>query len=215
MDESYAARLTAATRGAQVGGTDDGATVLMTDRRAPMTDRPRSPVPIVAAALFVLAACEPHGPEPAPTTRDALAADSMTVYPHFTRGEEPSPVPRAVRIDAQIHPAESAFRELLRGPSEEERQHGFTSFFSAETAGMLRDLHFDGGRLHLDFFDFRATIPNASTSAGSRAFLGELNATAFQFAEVRELEYAIEGNCEIFWNFLQRDCEIVGRDWQF
>jgi spore germination protein GerM len=179
---------------------------------------------LLAGLLLATAACEPREapapgapslPEPAPTTRDEAAVDSMTLYPHFTRDEEPHPVPRPVRIDPRVHPAENALRELLRGPREEERARGFTSFFSEETAGMLRDVRLEAGRLHVDFFDFRDVIPNASSAAGSRALLGELNATAFQFAEVREIDYRIEGSCDAFWNFLQRGCEIVDRTWQF
>jgi hypothetical protein len=165
---------------------------------------------VLAAAL----ACERPADDVAPTTRALPADDEMTVYVYYHRDEEPSPLPREVQIDLERRPAGQALRQLVRGPTDEEQRSGYTSFFSPETADIVRDLRFDGRRVAIDFHDFRHLIPNASTSAGSEAFLRELNATVFQFPEIRDAEYLIDGSCEAFWNFLQRDCEVVTRDWR-
>jgi hypothetical protein len=69
----------------------------------------------------------------------------------------------------------------------------------------------DTGRAIIDFRDFSRTISGASTSAGSRILLNELNRTVFQFDTVRSVEYRIEGNCEAFWNWLQAECTVVER----
>jgi hypothetical protein len=144
-----------------------------------------------------------------PELQDAAGTD--VVYPYFTRDDAPQPVPREVPAQLQRHPVQATLERLLAGPTEAERDLGYHSFFSRETAGMLRGVALDGDRLTVDFADLRTVIPNASTSAGSELLLGELNATVFQFIEVRYVEYRIAGSCDAFWEWLQRACDIVER----
>lgn len=138
------------------------------------------------------------------------APATTTVSVYFTRDEAPVPVSRQVPADDRIR---GALEQLLQGPTPEEQAAGIFSFFSSETTGMLRSVALDErGRATIDFADFRDVIPNASSSAGSAILLAELHATLFQFPDVREVDYRIDGSCELFWNFLQRDCGIVTRD---
>jgi spore germination protein GerM len=169
-----------------------------------------------AAALVQLAGCpaaEPPPPSLPPAAEPAAGPpvaepESMTVRVYFTRDEQPHAVTREVpRTEAVLR---AALEELLRGPTPDEQAAGLFSWFSEETAGMLNRVAVDGeGKAVVDFRDFRATIPNASTSAGSAVLLGELNNTVFQFGSVRSVEYRIDGSCEAFWNFLQRSCGVV------
>jgi spore germination protein GerM len=134
--------------------------------------------------------------------------EPVSVRVYFTRDEEPWPVSREVLPAPDLLTATLA--ELLRGPTPEERAAGLTSWFSSETAGMLNGVRLDAeGRAIVDLADVRDVIPGASSSAGSATLLGELNGTLAQFDAVQEVEYRLDGSCERFWNFLQRDCEIV------
>ena len=64
----------------------------------------------------------------------------------------------------------------------------------------------------VDFVDFSRLIPNASTSAGRRQLLGELQSTVFQFPEVSRLELRFDGNCLGFWSWLgSLRCELLER----
>ena len=104
----------------------------------------------------------------------------------------------------------AALEMLLEGPTDEEQDRGYVSWFGAETAGMLNDVSVDDdGRAVVDFADFSGVIPNASTSAGSQMLLVSLNATVFQFEDVTEVEYRFDGSCDAFWNWLQTDCQTV------
>jgi hypothetical protein len=68
----------------------------------------------------------------------------------------------------------------------------------------LRSVTLDeGGHAIVDFDDFSRIIPNTSTSTGSTLLLGELDATVFQFPNVRSVTYRFNGNCEAFWEWLQ------------
>lgn len=118
------------------------------------------------------------------------------------------------RVPSDADPIRAAFEELLKGPSEAEKSDGAWSWFSGATAGMLRDVSLTGDRLTVDFTDFSAVIPNASSSCGSAALLAQLTATAFQFDQVNHVAYSLEGNCEAFGGFLQMGCiEIARSDW--
>jgi hypothetical protein len=103
-------------------------------------------------------------------------------------------------------PIRTAFDELVAGPTAEETGAGAGSFFSSESADTVISVTLTDGLLIVDFTDLRPTIPNASTSCGSEALLAQLNATAFQFADVDRTRYRIEGSCDDFANWLQREC---------
>ncbi len=100
----------------------------------------------------------------------------------------------------------STFLLLVAGPSELETAAGAGSFFSAETADVIKSAVLTDGLLRVDFTDIRTLIPNASTSCGSEALLAQLNGTAFQFPEVERTRFLIEGSCGDFANWLQREC---------
>ena len=154
-----------------------------------------------AAVVLLLAGCAPP-PEP------PESPDIMHVWVFFTRDEEPHPVLREIPRRPEVLTA--ALEQLSQGPTAEERAAGISSWFSSETAGMLRHVSIDEhGFAIVDFEDFRPIIPGASTSFGSRILVLELNSTVSQFETVRSVEYRIEGSCEVFWNFLQTECQIL------
>lgn len=139
------------------------------------------------------------GPQPAPDTVGVV----------FTRDEAPVTVQRAVPPESAG--LRTALEQLLAGPTAEERAGGIDSWFSAETSEALESVEVVSGHAVVDFRDLRSLIPNASSSAGSAMLLQELNGTVFQFPEIRSVEYRVEGSCDLFWNWLQYDCEVVTR----
>lgn len=111
-------------------------------------------------------------------------------------------VSRAVPADAPLRPT---LEELLAGPTPEEAEDGYTSWFSSETEGMLRSVEVAGGVARVDFEDFSETVPNASTSCGSVALLEQLERTTEQFREVLRAVYSFDGDPEAFYGWLQRE----------
>jgi putative hemolysin len=137
---------------------------------------------------------------PAPVERLALVA---VFFGNDTLGdpcEDVFPVER--RVSAE-DPITGALEQLLAGPTAEEAAEGYTSWFSDQTVDALRALTVDGGRATVDLADLRPIIPNASTSCGSAALLGQLDTTLLQFPEVDETRYQIEGSAEVFYEWLQ------------
>lgn len=131
--------------------------------------------------------------------------DEVEVQVFFNREDrEPGdvvPVARTVEGPAVLAGAIAA---LLEGPTQAEMMDGFWSWFSDDTAGMLRSARIEEGTAYLDFEDFRDIIPNASTSAGSIALLAELDETATQFDSVDDARYSFLGDEEAFYTWLQR-----------
>jgi hypothetical protein len=148
--------------------------------------------------------------EPGPPTELPVdgAVDSVTVV--FSRDERPAAVRRPVSEGSAD--LESALAWLVRGPTAEEAAAGIWSWFSAETAGSIRSVEVDvSGRAVVDFHDLRPLIPNASSAAGSRLLLSDLNGTIFRFPGIVAVEYRMEGSCDLFWEWLQADCGTVTR----
>jgi hypothetical protein len=137
--------------------------------------------------------------------------DAATVQVVFSCGEEPFGTWRVVPAAASDTLA-LALRELLQGPTAEERAAGLNSFFSSATSGMLLNARIADGVAYVDFADFSQVVPNASTSAGSAQLMDQLAGTIFQFDGLREAEITFHGDCAAFWNWLQRDCQRLVRD---
>jgi hypothetical protein len=125
----------------------------------------------------------------------------------FSVNEEPVPATR--RVGGA--PLDGALRALVVGPTEEERADGMHSWFSEETRGVLRRVRTEEGQVVVDFRDLPDLIPNASTSAGSRDLLMSLDSTILQFDWVESVEYRLDGSCDAFWEWLQRECQVVTR----
>ena len=132
----------------------------------------------------------------------------MLVKAYFSCEAEENPSEEPLRAAYRVRersPAvlQSALEVLLAGPSAAERDAGLGSWFSSKTATMLRSVKIENGHAIVDLDDLRPVIPNASTSAGSRRLLAQLDATVFQFRTVESVEYRLEGDCEAFNEWLQ------------
>lgn len=171
---------------------------------APRADAPDAPGSAPSSASTDTSAdASAAAGDPSP---DAPPA-APTVQVWFSRGEAPEPVTREVR---RADPA-AALGALTAGPTAAERRHGLTSWFSDSTAGALRTVTLRDGLLIVDFAGLDRLIPGAGSSAGSGQLLAVLDATVFQFTEVDSVEYRLDGRCERFWEWLQRECTTVRR----
>jgi hypothetical protein len=132
------------------------------------------------------------------------AADQMEVKAYTTCGET-SLVPVYRLLPRSPATLRAALDALLAGPSGEERRASLTSWFSADTARMLRSVTVHDEHHAVVDFDphLPDVIPNAGSSAGSAQLLSQLDATVFQFRAVESVEYRLGGDCEAFSEWLQ------------
>lgn len=113
-----------------------------------------------------------------------------------------SPVVRNVHPPALLR---GAFEALLAGPTDEEREAGYDSWFSSDTGWSLGSVTIVDGVARIDFSEDSPLINNASTSCGSAGFLAQLDSTALQFPTVEEVVYSFGGDPAPFYEWLQRD----------
>lgn len=182
---------------------------------------PRTPALVSCAVLGALVACDAPPPRAVPAEPPATADRAERTRPQsadtassgarvavwFSRGETPVSVPRAV---SRATP-EAALAALLAGPTETERAQGIHSWFSEETEDALGAVEERDGLLTVDFQGLRERIPGAGSSAGSAQLLASLDSTVFQFPGIDAVEYRLDGSCAAFWEWLQRECRVVGR----
>ncbi len=159
------------------------------------------------AMALVLAGLLPAcGESPAEPVRQPV--DRVDIY--FTRNGRPEPVSRS--IAPTFSPLLVSLNLLLSGPTQQERDAGYTSLFGDRTATALSGITMRPDSLAtIEFLDFTHIVPEGSTAQGSAQLLGELNNTVFQFTFVKSIVYRINGSCSRFWNWLNRACETVRR----
>jgi hypothetical protein len=109
-------------------------------------------------------------------------------------------------IPKTVEVAKAALKELFKGPTEEEKSQGYTSWFSKETQDILESVKVKNGTAYVDLKDLRQMIPNASTSCGSAEFFAEVETTLQQFPTVDKVIFAIDGKPATFYEWMQIGC---------
>lgn len=151
----------------------------------------------------------------APTVEPGPGETTVTVLFECTTGAGEgfglAPVYRVVPVG--LDPLTATLRELVKGPSGSELAAGFRSAFSEQTARALIGVEAAGGRVVVDFQRFvrSPAISNITTSYGGLAFNTVLNANLFQYPQVEEVEYRVDGSCDAYWNAFEATCSIQTR----
>ena len=100
-------------------------------------------------------------------------------------------------------PARAALDELFKGATEEEKAKGFWSFDPESTTGIVKSLNVKNKAAYLNFTK-RAfeTLGNATTSCGG-GFFAMVEKTLTQFPTIKKVYYAVEGNTNDFYEWVQ------------
>ena len=101
-------------------------------------------------------------PTAGPTTPQPQTMTVRVFFHEQAPGPESDPgrvVPVSRTVPRSLKVATAALNELLRGPTTRERAAGYWSFFSDDTAGMLRGVRVTGGTGFADFRDVRRLHP--------------------------------------------------------
>ena len=163
------------------------------------------------AVLDLCAPGEPDCEELAPTPQQSQA---VAVFFSSGDGSDCGSVESFNRaVPASADAVLASLEALLAGPTAEEIALGASSMFSQVTAGQLNAIDHENGLLIVDFADLTG-LNNASTSCGSEALLAQLNATVFQFGEIEAVRYQLDGSCDDFGFWLQRECAHFTRSGQ-
>lgn len=149
---------------------------------------------------------EPVAPpeEPAPTISLAVYFGNTELNPEMEDCSLVFPVEREVPRTQGV--ARAVLSELFTGPTEEEKEQGYVSFFSQETADILKNVHIENDTAYVDLEDIRSIIPNASSSCGSAQLMAEIETTLKQFITVERVILAIDSDPETFYEWIQVGC---------
>jgi hypothetical protein len=159
---------------------------------------------LVGVAVVGCGGAEPSGPPIEPVERP----DTVDVQVYLPQGEldescaEVYPVTR--QVDAE-DPLTGALEALLAGPTAAEVAEGYGGWFTAATAGMLRQAEVVDGVARVDLADLRPVIPGASSSCGSELLLAQLDRTVLGVVDADHAEYALDGDAAAFYGWLQYD----------
>lgn len=187
---------------AAAGCADDG--------REVRDDQAAAPSASVDAATASPTSVPTVMPSTQPTSQPSSpAVQEVEVYFNRTDGgaafcTEVVSVTRQVRETEAV--ATAALEELFAGPTEQEEQRGLSSFFSGSTRGLLRSVHVEDGTAYLDLGPGLLDLGNASTTCGASALTTSIEQTLRQFPTVDEVRYAVEGEPETFYDFIQVGC---------
>jgi len=100
----------------------------------------------------------------------------------------------------------AALQQLFMGPTQAEKEQGYTSFFSEKTKGILKSVKVENRTAYVDLQDIRNIIPGVSSSCGSQDFLSQVGETIKHYRTVDKVIYAINGNPETFYEWIQIGC---------
>lgn len=170
-------------------------------------------------AAGLLAACTSDDRPPTPSSGNPSVTPSLidegAIYVFFTTEDALLPYDKSAyvqverarrRDDATVEESlRLALKHLLKGPTSRERSQGFQSSFSDKTAGLPNKVEVVDGKALVDLRDFTKLIPEVSTSHAGAIFKFSLNLTVFQFDEIEQVQYSLEGNCKRYWEFLQAE----------
>lgn len=144
----------------------------------------------------------PEPPEPKMTIK--VYFDNKELNPNMEDCNKVFPVEREIPRTKAV--ATAVLIELFRGPTEQEKEQGYTSFFSWKTRDILKSVQIEDGTAYLNLKDLRPMVPEAGSSCGSEQFKAQVEQTLKQFPAVDNVTYAINGSPRTFYEWMQAGC---------
>jgi spore germination protein GerM len=144
----------------------------------------------------------------------AQKADTMTIKVYFHNeklnpemGDCNKAFPTTRTIPKTTAVARAALDELFKGVTAEEKAKEFWSFEPETTAGVLKSVRVARGAAYVNFTNLALEkLGNATTTCGG-GFWPMVEKTLMQFPSIKKVYYAIEGDTNEFYGWVQvGDC---------
>ncbi len=116
------------------------------------------------------------------------------------------PVPRSSPYTSNTTVA--ALEVLFHGPTPDERSQGYRSFFSEKTTGLLKRLKIEARTAYVDLYGGYEELAGVTSSCGSAEFFSQIQRTLGEFPAIDRIIYAIEGDPEVFYNWMELECDM-------
>ena len=114
------------------------------------------------------------------------------------------PVTRKIPKTSAV--AKAALQQLFAGPARQEVSRGYYSDFSEETKSLLISVNVINRVAYVNLRNLmsaRTGIGNFTASCGGSNFFGQVENTLKQFASIKKVFFAIEGDPASFYDWMQ------------
>ena len=100
--------------------------------------------------------------------------------------------------------AKAALEELFKGATKDEEAKGYSGFLPSETNGILKSITVKNSAAYVNFHKVvMEQMGNATTSCGGGQYWGMFEETPTQFPTIKKVFYAVEGNTNEFYEWVQ------------
>ena len=142
----------------------------------------------------------------AKTTTIKVYFSNEKLNPNLDDCNKVYPVTR--KIPKTTATAMAALTELFKGATKDEEAKGYSGMPTAETNGILKSIRVKNGAAYVNFTArLLDQMGTATTSCGSGQYFGMIESTLTQFATIKKIYYAVEGNTNDFYEWAQvGDC---------
>jgi spore germination protein GerM len=172
--------------------------------------RSKPAFPVALCGLLAAAALLAASPGPGHLRADEATTTLKVYFGKEGLGERDGACSEVAAVVRQVPRsqgvARAALQELFRGPTPEEREEGYRSWFSDSTRAILKDVNIADRTAYVDLHDVRQLLPGATSSCGSAEFFAQVEATLKQFPTVDRVVLAIEGQPLLFYDWMDMEC---------
>jgi len=152
-------------------------------------------------ALLGLIVCSPVFAQKANTMTIKLYFHNEKLNPNQEDCNKVFPVTRQIPKTTAV--ATAALLELFKGTTPEEEAKQFFSFPAKDTEGILKSVNIKNGAAYVNFTKrMYEQMGTATTSCGG-GFFSSVEQTLKQFPSVKKAYYAIEGDTNEFYEWVQ------------
>lgn len=113
-------------------------------------------------------------------------------------------IPFTFDLEAEI---EVTLQELFKGPSPQEEEDRFTSFFSQETADLLNDFRLVDNTAYIDLNNAPQKLAGQNASCAGQALLSQIEETVKHNRQATQVVISTNGDAQAFYEWLQLSCD--------
>lgn len=143
------------------------------------------------------------------TPKKAISPDQISVfYSNLKMGSDTADCSEVFTVARKTKSADRQLKEVLNqlftGPTDSEKKLGYTSWFSAKTKNILKDVVIKDDTAYLNFTDFRKTVPSVSSTCGYSQFNSSILQTLSSSFGVHKAIYSINSDTKTFYDWVQQ-----------
>lgn len=143
------------------------------------------------------------------TPKKIIKSDQIAIfYPNLKMSSKTNDCSEVFIVDRKSKSVTPQLKEILNqlftGPTDSEKDQGYTSWFSSKTKNILKDVTIKDDTVYLNFSDIRQILPNVSSSCGYTQFNSSIQQTISASLGINKVVYSINGSTKTFYDWVQQ-----------